>query len=223
LPPEIESCAVQPPGRENRIRERPHTRLSELVAAAAEGLRPHLEKPFAFFGHSMGALVSFELARRLQAEEGPRPVHLFVSACRAPQLPDPHPPVHGFSDSEFLQEVRRRYDAIPAAVSENAELLQLLLPTLRADFEAFETYRYSDGPPLACPITCFGGVGDHEVTQGELQDWRSQTSAPFRLRMHPGGHFFLQAAERPLLDELAAELTAAIAGPAPTPAMPPSA
>jgi medium-chain acyl-[acyl-carrier-protein] hydrolase len=215
LPPEIDVCAVQPPGRENRFREPAATSLPELVADAGRALPPLLDKPFAFFGHSLGALVAFELARLLRRREGLLPIQLFVSACRAPQRPDPHPPLHGLPLGDFIREVGDRYDAIPAAVAENEELLQLVMPAVKADFEAFETYRYTEDAPLDCPIAALGGTHDHYATQEEIEDWRSQTRGAFRLRLHSGGHFFLQGAERAVLGDLTSELTGrlgAIAG-----------
>jgi medium-chain acyl-[acyl-carrier-protein] hydrolase len=206
LPPEIEACGVQPPGRENRFREPLVPAISGLAAAAADGLQPHLDKPFAFFGHSLGALVSFEVARLLRRRGVRSPLHLFVSACRAPQLPDPHPPLHGLPAVDFVREVRDRYDAIPAAVADNEEMLQLVMPVVRADFEAFETYLYSADTPLDCPISCFGGTQDRFANPEELKGWQRQTNREFRLRLHPGGHFFLQSAESEVLEELAAEL-----------------
>ena len=207
LPPEIECCLVQPPGRESRLAEAAHRRIPELVEAAATGLLPHLDGPFAFFGHSLGALVCFELARRLRSSHGLTPAHLIVSACRAPQRPDPHPALHGLPDARFLEEVQRRYDAIPAEVVGHAELLELLLPTLKADFEAFESYRHASDAPLDCPVSCFGGEQDRFATAEELADWRQQTDSFFRLKLFAGGHFYLQAAEAELLSELAADLT----------------
>jgi medium-chain acyl-[acyl-carrier-protein] hydrolase len=207
LPAEIECCAVQPPGREGRLAEPAYRRVSELAEAAAAGLLPHLDKPFAFFGHSLGALVCFEVARLLRREQGLLPAHLFVSACRAPQRPDPHPALHALPDARFLEEVQLRYDAIPAEVVGHAELLELLLPALKADFEAFETYQYVGGAPLDCPVSCFGGVDDRFATREELADWREQTESFFRLKLYPGGHFYLQAVEAELLAELAADLT----------------
>jgi surfactin synthase thioesterase subunit len=212
LPPEIECCAVQPPGREGRLAEAPHQRLGDLVEAAEVGLLPHLDRPFAFFGHSLGALACFELARRLRRRHAPQPLHLLVSACRAPQRPDPHPALHGLPDARFVEEVRRRYDAIPSEVAGHAELLELLLPTLKADFEAFETYSHTSEPPLDCPISCFGGSEDRFATREELADWREQTESFFRMKLFAGGHFYLQAFESELLAELTADLSADLSG-----------
>jgi medium-chain acyl-[acyl-carrier-protein] hydrolase len=209
LPDEIECCAVQPPGRESRLAEPACRSVSALAERAAEGLLPYLDRPFALFGHSLGALVCFELARLLRHEHGLLPAHLFVSACRAPQRPDPHPALHGLPDARFVEEVQRRYDAIPVAVAGHAELLELLLPTIKADFEAFETYRYASAAPLECPVSSFGGAADPWATREELADWREQTESFFRMKLYPGGHFYLQAAEAELLSELAADLTGA--------------
>src|SRR4028119_1169798 len=197
LPSAIEICPVELPGRGKRITSVPFTRLQLLVQALALALLPYLDKPFAFFGHSMGGLVSFELARLLRREYGLSPVHLFVSAHRAPQVPDPDAPIHALPNPEFLQELRR-YNGTPEAVLENAELMQLLLPTLRADFAVVETYAYTPEPPIDCPITAFGGLDDREVTCNELEAWREQTNASFVLKMFPGEHFFLHSA-KPLL------------------------
>src|SRR5437763_15337105 len=128
----IEVCPVQLPGRGARISEPPFTELSPLVRAAAQALAPHLDKPFAFFGHSMGALICFELARHLRKDGGPQPVHLFVSGRCGPQTPR-EPFAGDLPDSEF-QEMLRRYNGTPEEVLENRELMELLLPAVRADF-----------------------------------------------------------------------------------------
>lgn len=205
LPPTVEVCAVELPGRGARLSESPFTRLSPLVQAIAQALLPHLDKPFAFFGHSMGGLVSFELARLLRREYDISPVHLFVSGRRAPQVPNPNPPIHALSEPEFLEELRR-LNGTPKAVLENTELMQLLLPILRADFAVIETYVYAPGPTLECPITAFGGLQDREVSCDDLQAWREQTSASFSLQMLPGNHFFIQSAQPLLLRFLSREL-----------------
>lgn len=186
--------------------ETPFTRLSLLVKAMAQGLVPLLDKPFAFFGHSLGALVGFELAHRLRWQSGVQPVHLFVSAARAPQILSRHRSIHALPEKEFLAELRR-LNGTPRKVLANAELMQILLPVLRADFAAYESYVYSiERPPLGCSISAFGGLQDHRVSRGDLEAWRHQTSAPFSLRMFPGDHFFLSTTEPPLLKTLAQDL-----------------
>jgi len=205
LPADVEVCPVQLPGRGTRLMEPPFTRLSPLIQALAQALFPLLDKPFAFFGHSLGALVSFELARQLRRQFAVQPVRLFISADRAPQIPNRDPPVHRLPEGEFLVELRR-LNGTPREVLEDEELRQIMLPLLRADFAVYETYGYSTEPPLNCPISAFGGLQDHRVSRGDLEAWRDQTSAAFSLRMFPGDHFFLNTTQPPLLGALSQEL-----------------
>lgn len=116
LPGAVEVCGVQLPGRENRIREAPFTKISEVVEKLAEVLRPCLALPFAFFSHSLGVFIGFELARQLCKQNAQGPIYLFVSGQRAPQIPGPFPHLYQLPDSEFIEQVHRRYDAIPQAV-----------------------------------------------------------------------------------------------------------
>jgi medium-chain acyl-[acyl-carrier-protein] hydrolase len=205
LPADVEVCPVQFPGRGTRLQEAPFTRLSPLVRTLAQTLAPLLDRPFAFFGHSLGALVGFELARQLRRQSAVQPVRLFVSAGRAPQLADRHRPLHALPEGEFLAELRR-LNGTPGHLLDEMDLMQLMLPVLRADFAAYETYAYSPEPPLGCVITCFGGSQDRRVSRGELEAWRDQTRAAFSLRMFPGDHFFLNAAQPLLLQVLSHEL-----------------
>lgn len=205
LPLAVEVCAIELPGRGSRLMERPFTRLEPLIQELTPVLLPYLNKPFAFFGHSMGALVSFELARILRKEYGLSPVHLFVSGRRAPQVPDPDPPIHTLPEREFLDELRR-YNGTPESVLENAELMQLFLPTLRADFAVLETYVYTPEPLLDCPITAFGGLEDWKASCDDLEAWREQTNAEFSLQMFPGDHFFIHSAQPLLLQLLSRRL-----------------
>jgi medium-chain acyl-[acyl-carrier-protein] hydrolase len=199
LPIDIELCCVELPGRETRYREAPFTRVADLIEAASPFLRPHMSAPFALFGHSMGALLCFELARELRRLGGPAPLHLFVSGALAPHLPDPEPPLHDLPDREFLDEVGRRYDGIPPAVLEHPDLVQLLLPVLRADVTILETYVYRDEPPLDCPMTALGGLDDRHVKREDLAAWSEHTSGPFAMELFPGNHFFIQSAKKDVL------------------------
>jgi medium-chain acyl-[acyl-carrier-protein] hydrolase len=203
LPADVEVCPVQLPGRGTRSSERPFTHLSTLVEALAEALAPLLDKPFAFFGHSLGALVSFELARRVRSRYGVNPSRLFVSAGRAPQIPRRGPAIHTLPEKEFLAELRR-LNGTPSELLEHRELMELMLPLLRADFALFETYVYASEPPLGCPISAFGGLQDRRVQDSDLEAWRTQTSKEFSLQMFPGDHFFLS--QPALLRVLAEEL-----------------
>lgn len=205
LPAAIDVCAVQLPGRENRLREPLFTSLEPLIDALVRELTPFFDRPFAFFGHSLGALISFELARRLRSTEQPGPSQLFVSAHRAPQLPLSREILHNLSSAEFLRSIFRM-GGTPSAVILNKELVNLMLPILRADFTVYETYTYTNEEPLACPITAFGGEQDTLVTVRELQEWHKQTYSTFKLCMLPGNHFFLQSNMQQLLQIIAARL-----------------
>ncbi len=206
MSPEIEVCALQLPGRENRLRERPFTRLADAVRDAAQALHSYLDVPFALFGHSMGGLFCFELARLLRSEYAATPVHVFISARRAAQVPDPRPPLSPLPDDRFVAEICRRYNGIPGEVRRDSDLMELLLPMLRADVEMLETYTYVPGPKLGCPITVFGGREDTETSVQELAAWQEQTNAHFQTRMFAGDHFFLQSAQTEILEAISQQL-----------------
>lgn len=221
LPAGVEVCAVQLPGRGNRFHEPPYGDLRRLVEAAAPALAPFLDGPFAFFGHSMGALIAFELARHLRREFGLQPAHLFVSGRRAPQLDRDETVTYNLPEAGFIDSLRD-LNGTPPEVLEHRELMQLMVPLLRADFAVCQTYSYTPEPPLGCPLTAFGGLSDREVSREQLGAWREQTSAAFAMRLLPGDHFFLNSAQATLLDLLSHELNrrrpASDAGLPPTPA-----
>ena len=205
LPADVEICPVQLPGRGARMREASFIRVPALVTALCQELLPYLDKPFAFFGHSLGALISFELARKLSHDYQLEPLHLFVSGRGAPQLEDTRPDTHNLPEDEFVKELRR-LNGTPAEVLDQPELLQLIIPTLRADFELCETYEHLTSAPLKCAITALGGLYDEDVPRERLEPWREHTSASFSLKMLPGDHFFLHSSESMLLQILALEL-----------------
>ncbi|HEX2093650.1 MAG TPA: thioesterase domain-containing protein, partial [Longimicrobiaceae bacterium] len=142
LPPEVDVCPVQLPGRESRLREPPFDRLLPLVRTLADVLAPYMDLPFALYGYSNGALMSFELARELRRRGMRGPVHLFVAACPAPHLPDKDPPIHALPDVELIREIRR-LNGTPEEILQNEELMTLLIPLLRADSAIHETYVYT--------------------------------------------------------------------------------
>ena len=191
---ETEFCSIRLPGHEATRREDLFTQLSPLLEVLAPVLGSYADTPFVFFGHSMGALVSFELARQLRRRQMPGPIHMIVSGHRAPHLPDPHPAIHQLPDLEFLVKLRD-FGGTPEAVLQNPELMELLLPVLRADFAVCETYAYTPEEPLDCSITAFGGNGDHRVSRQELSAWHLHTTKSFSLQMFPGDHFFLLNAQ----------------------------
>lgn len=211
LPRTVEVWAIQPPGRGSRFREPPFTRLPDLTEQLVPALRSYLTRPFAFFGHSMGTHIGFELARRLRRERLPGPLHLFVSGCRALQLKEDMPQTHLLPDAEFVAELRR-LSGTPREVLEHPELMQLLLPLLRADFALTQIYQYQEEPPLDCPITAFGGWQDEEIDRASVEAWGKQTTAAFSSYMLPGDHFFLHTAERQLCEVIALKLERIVAG-----------
>jgi len=190
LPPSVEVLAARLPGRGLRIKEAPYRDLAPMVAAVASAITPYLDRPFAFFGHSMGALISFELTRLLNERGDRSPAHLFVSGRRAPQIPNDRPDTYDLPDAEFV-EYLRSLKGTPAEVFDHPELLELMLPLLRADFSVVETYQNRPGPTLDCPVTAFGGESDEEVRVEEIKAWGEQTTGRFDARIMPGDHFFL--------------------------------
>lgn len=197
LPPGIVIHPVELPGRGSRFGEPVIDQLEPLVDVLLKTFEAQADRPFAIFGHSMGALLGFELARALRLRHRRPPTHLFVSGCRAPQIGRRKQPRHRLSDSELIDELHR-LNGTPAELLANDELIELLLPILRADIEICDTYLYREQPPLACPIVAFGGTQDEQVPEHDIAGWRSQTLAAFEMRMLPGDHFFLNGS-RPLL------------------------
>jgi medium-chain acyl-[acyl-carrier-protein] hydrolase len=204
--PNVEVCPIQLPGRESRMREPALTRMSLLVDALTAAMRPYLSRPFAFFGHSMGALITFELARRLIRDGQPGPRHLFVAARCAPHLRDDRPFLHTQPEPAFVEQVSIRYGALPKMIVDDPELLRLFMPTLRADLAVCETYEYQDSEPLDCPISAFGGWQDNGVSRSDLDAWRLQTAAQFSVRMFAGDHFFIKSAKADLLRAISDDL-----------------
>lgn len=193
LPADVEVCAWQPPGRETRLREAPHTKLEELVAQLLQETRALREQDYVLFGHSLGGLVAFEFARALRRAGERLPAGLIVSACGAPQLAKPEFDASDLSDAALMSYLRR-FEGTPQAILESSELIALLLPILRADFSLRETYTYQAEPALELPIAAFGGVDDGHVAQAELQAWAQQTSRRFALQRFEGGHFYFRSA-----------------------------
>lgn len=200
---EVEVCGIELPGRATRQSETPHTRLSTLNQAMAEVLLPYLDKPFAFFGHSMGALISFEFARYLRRKHQLEPRHLFVSGRGAPQMPYRETRTYDLPDDEFIKDLLR--DGSPEYALD-PQLIRLLLPMMRADFELVETYVYEPEPPLTCPITVFGGLQDESVSREQLHKWQLQTTSYCSVVTLPGNHFFIKTAQSELLYTISQEL-----------------
>ncbi|MBI2893046.1 MAG: thioesterase [Deltaproteobacteria bacterium] len=213
LPKEVELCPVQLPGRENRLRERPIGELAPLIDELVRALGPLFDRPFAFYGHCLGALIGFELARRLRRDGRREPVRLFVSGQRAPQVgySEEVRRVYHLSDDELIDELRR-LGGVPEEVLADREFMGEMLPTLRADFGICGRYVYPPEPPLASPISVYGGAGDIKITEQTLDAWREQTTGGFSLRMFPGDHFFVHTAQVAFLESLAEDMRSTIAG-----------
>lgn len=189
----VEVATLRLPGREARIREAAIEDLSVLVAHIDEALEAGGDtRPAVWFGHSSGARIAFEVARRRRARGGPLPGHLIVSGAPAPDVVRSTPTLHRIADDdEFLQAVATAYGGVPAAVLAHAELRALIAPALRADLKMHERYVYTDAAPLPMPITAFGGTDDQSVSEGWLRGWERHTAGPFRWRLFPGDHFYV--------------------------------
>jgi medium-chain acyl-[acyl-carrier-protein] hydrolase len=192
LPAAIEVCPVHLPGRGLRVNERAYTQVSDLVRDLTPAILPLLDKPYAFFGHSMGGLISFELARELRRQNAPAPAHIFISGRKAPQTPQLEKLIYNLPEHEFV-ETLLRLNGTPREILENKELMCIMIPLLRADFELCERYLYVDESPLDIPITAFGGIQDFDVDLAHLQAWSEQTTGSFVRRLLPGNHFFLHS------------------------------
>ncbi|HEX8921091.1 MAG TPA: thioesterase II family protein [Pyrinomonadaceae bacterium] len=205
LSPLVEVYSVNLPGRGTRMSEPPLTRLAEVVHRIADEIQFYLTKPFSFFGHSMGAITSFELTHYLRSMNAPLPCHLFISGRSAPQLRETYPNTYKLPDREFIEELRR-LNGTPHQLLENPELMQLMLPALRADFSVCQTYEHTPKQPLTCPLTAFGGLQDTHISREQIEGWREQTTGAFVARMLPGDHFFLHSSQNILLRLIAQEL-----------------
>lgn len=199
LPSSVEVCPVALPGRERRMREAGFTRMAPLVDALVEALDPYLDDlPFAFFGHSMGSAIAYELCHRLRLDGRPQPKMLIASGRRAPHLTGDDKADYLLPDDAFIERLREM-QGTPEEVLANRELMDLMVPLLKADFELIDTHGPTDFARLDLPIVACGGLQDGEVSRRELEAWGELTAGEFTLRLFEGGHFFLQEATKPRL------------------------
>lgn len=198
FPDEIEIAPVQLPGHGARIYEPPGDDLPTMVLSLCQALVPHLTGPFAFFGHSLGALLCYEVARELRRSGQPLPCRIFAAGRQAPHIPAKFVSVRELGRSEFV-EMLRRYQGTPEALLRNQDVFDLFLPVIRADFLLAESYVYREEPPLACAISSFGGLDDEWVEHGDVRAWAQHTTGLFSARLFPGNHFFIHGARSPLI------------------------
>lgn len=206
LPADVDVCAVQLPGRENRLGEPALTRMGPLVDGLARAISPLLGVPYALFGHSMGATVGFELARALRRKGAPGPVRLFAAGRRAPHLPTPPPLRHTLQGPAFIAELRH-LGGTPAVVLADPDLLSLFAGILRADFAVLETHTFIDEPPLACPITVLHADDDREVRAEQSAAWAQHTAGGATVHLFRGGHFFVHQQRAAVLQRIVADLS----------------
>jgi medium-chain acyl-[acyl-carrier-protein] hydrolase len=209
LPEEIEVCAVQLPGHGNRVRETPARDFAALFDRLTEALQVELTGPVALFGHSMGALLAFELARWMRDRGMAAPVHLFVSGHNAPQVPDVMDVSSESSDEAIIDELRH-LNCMPEMLLQSDELMGLVLPIMRADLAVCQSYVYRADRPLQCPITVMGGLQDPRTDRIGLEAWRCHTDGPRVVRLFPGDHFFLGTDEQSVVHAIACELAGAL-------------
>lgn len=195
----FEVIPVKLPGREERIAESAYSSLPELLIPLTAEMESVLDVPMTFFGQSMGALIAFELAHSLRRQFGIGPVDVIVAACRAPQIPCPQPLIHHLPDQQFVTQLENRFGAIDQSLAQDAEFMELLLPTLRADMTLVETYKYCDEGPLDCPILALGGTQDPMIPIADVAAWREQTSQSFSQRTVAGDHFFVNKSRQTVL------------------------
>ena len=208
LPASVEICPILLPGRETRFSEQHYTDFDRLTDVLAREMKPHLDLPYVVFGHSMGALLAFECVRRLHQSGSPEPLWLFLSGRRAPDNAADPEPLHALPDAEFLDRLNRTYKGIPEELLNNPEILEVFLPTLRADVAVVESYHFKEYEPLDCPISAFAGEADASVTWQELLAWKRQTRRQFAAHIFPGGHFYPR---EPLLRSISTTLSKLIA------------
>ena len=201
--PQVEVVAIQLPGRESRLRETALTSIREMVALALPELIEATTVPYALFGHSMGALLAYELALALEQHGAAPPSHLFVSGRRAPDEPDTATAMHPLAQDEFLDAMQLRYGGIPQAARNEAELMALLLPSLRADVFANETYLSNSARKIRCAVSVYGGVDDRHPAPSQLSGWQRVAEQPVRVRLFSGDHFYLATQRSALTADIA--------------------
>ncbi|MFA1820382.1 thioesterase II family protein [Virgibacillus oceani] len=200
----IETCAIQMPGREDRLSEKLLTNVDEIVSEVIEALEDFQDKPFAFFGHSMGTLISFEVARKLRLLKMRQPNILFMSSGKAPQI-QPRRILHTLPNDSFLLKIKE-LGGTPDVIMENEDLSNIYLPILRADFKMIETYKYIDSNPLDTKIVAYGGRIDEEVKYEDIVAWEDHSLKPLKINMYEGSHFYLRDYKEKVIKNIIAHI-----------------
>jgi medium-chain acyl-[acyl-carrier-protein] hydrolase len=203
----IEVCIIKMPGREIRFNEPFYRRIPKLVEDLAPAILPFLDKPFIFFGHSLGAHISFYLTRHLRKYDLPCPMHMFISAARAPHLTEPnHDALHyKMEDKEFIDKLIE-LGGMVEEVLQNKEILEIVLPILRADIEMLNTMEYIDEEPLSSGMTVLHGEFDKRVSREDAEAWSKHTSHVFHLKMIAGKHLFINTHQAQVIELINKEL-----------------
>lgn len=196
---DVEVIGIQLPGRENRFSDPHLTSIDTVVEQLVRVMSSYADKPFVLFGHSMGALIGFELTRALQRLRLPAPRHLIVSGTCAPPRRHTEDPIHQLSDDVFLEKIRH-FNGTPKSLLQDEELMKLFIPLLRADFHIAETYRYEERGPIWCPLTALGGDGDDGVSLEDLSAWSTVCRAGYEQHVFRGDHFFIHNHKTAIID-----------------------
>lgn len=199
----IQLYPIQLPGRENRLGEAPISDYRVLVNQITDGIQDELNTPYALFGHSMGAALAYELTCELAQRDLPLPKHLFVSGRNAPHVPWPLENMDNLSDDAFIQKISKLFGNISEAVLKEPELLEIITPILRADFNILDGYQHLEKPQLACPITVFNGTDDEWTDLESTQSWNRYTQAKFSYQSMEGSHFFINTKTQAVIDIIA--------------------
>lgn len=202
LSPHLQVIPVQLPGREQRFTEIAFDDLNLLVECLYEVLSPYLDVPYAFFGHSMGALIAFELAHFCMAKNTRLPEKLFLSSYRAPVVR--HDPYRDLTDEKIFKRISR-LNGIPQDVLDNEEFKNLFMPLFRADYRLCRSYRYQERAQLPCSMKVYAGTSD-VVPLNDLMAWRHKTSGNFNSELFHGNHFYLKESQKELLSDIQQEL-----------------
>lgn len=206
LPATVQLLGIQYPGRGSRFTETPCTNLDQLLPDLKESIKPFLDIPFAFFGHSLGAAIAFELTRELQ-KDGISPKHLFVSARNAPHLPKQTEPLHNLPEDAFRKKIHELGGTAPE-VLEHPELMDLVAPLIRADFTVSETYALRPGGPVTCPMTAMGGSKDPLVPVNGIHEWEQHAGGSFKSNIFDGEHFYIDEVRKDVVSFIVAGMGA---------------